>query len=136
MTLTAPVVQVRRVRGGTPVGYGHTYRTPAATHLGLVPLGYADGLPRLASGRAEVLVRGRRRAVVGRISMDQLVVDLGERPVDVGETVTVFGPGDAGEPTVAEWAAWSETIEHEIVTGIGARVPRRIGRPAHLRSLG
>ena len=140
MTLTAPVVQVRRVRGGTPVGYGHTYRTPAATHLGLVPLGYADGLPRLASGQAEVLVRGRRRAVVGRISMDQLVVDLGERPVDVGETVTVFGPGDAGEPTVApsvaEWAAWSGTIEHEIVTGIGARVPRRIGRPAHLRSLG
>ncbi|MBI2244331.1 MAG: alanine racemase [Nocardioides sp.] len=135
LTLIAPVVQVRRVRGGTPVGYGHAYRTSAATHLGLVPLGYADGLPRLASGRAEVLVRGRRRPVVGRISMDQLVVDLGERPVDVGEAVTVFGPGDAGEPTVAEWAAWSETIEHEIVTGIGARVPRRIGRPAHLRSL-
>lgn len=135
MTLTAPVVQVRRVRGGTPVGYGHTYRTPAATHLGLVPLGYADGLPRVASGRAEVLVRGHRRPVVGRISMDQVVVDLGQRPVDLGETVTVFGPGDSGEPTVVEWAAWADTIEHEVVTGIGARVHRSVRRPTHLRSL-
>jgi alanine racemase len=125
MTLTAPVVQVRRVRAGTLVGYGHTHRTTAATHLGLVPLGYADGLPRLSSGRAEVLVRGTRRPVVGRISMDQLVVDLGIRGVDLGETVVVFGPGAHGEPTVADWAAWADTIEHEIVTGIGARVERR-----------
>jgi alanine racemase len=135
MTLTAPVVQVRRVRGGTPVGYGHAYRTPAPTHLGLVPLGYADGLPRLASGRAEVLVRGVRRPVVGRISMDQLVVDLGSRGVDPGETVTVFGPGDHGEPTVADWAAWADTIEHEIVTGIGSRVERRTLAVPRLRSL-
>ncbi len=135
MTLTAPVVQVRRVRGGTPVGYGHAYRTPAATHLGLLPLGYADGLPRVAAGRAEVLVRGRRRPIVGRISMDQVVVDLGERPVDLGEIVTLFGPGDVGEPTVADWAGWADTIEHEIVTGIGARVARSTRRPAHLRSL-
>ncbi|GAA1808895.1 alanine racemase [Nocardioides hankookensis] len=135
MTLTAPVVQVRRVRGGTPVGYGHSHRTAVATHLGLVPLGYADGLPRLASGRAEVLVRGVRRPVVGRISMDQLVVDLGERGVDPGETVTVFGPGTHGEPTVAEWATWADTIEHELVTGIGARVERRTLAVPHLRSL-
>lgn len=135
MTLTAPVVQVRRVRAGTPVGYGHTHRTTAATHLGLVPLGYADGLPRLASGRAEVLVRGVRRPVVGRISMDQLVVDLGVRGVDLGETVTVFGSGADGEPTVAEWASWADTLEHEIVTGIGARVQRRTLAAPHLRCL-
>lgn len=135
MTLTAPVTQVRRVRGGTPVGYGHAHRTATATYLGLVPLGYADGLPRTASGRAEVLVRGVRRSVVGRISMDQLVVDLGGRAVDLGETVTVFGPGGHGEPTVAEWARWSGTIEHEIVTGIGARVERRTLAVPHLRSL-
>jgi alanine racemase len=135
MTLTAPVVQVRRVRGGTPVGYGHMHRTAEATHLGLVPLGYADGLPRLASGRSEVQVRGVRRPVVGRISMDQLVVDLGARGVDPGETVTVFGPGADGEPTVAEWAAWADTIEHELVTGIGARVERRTLATPHLRSL-
>ena len=122
MTLTAPVVQVRRVRAGTPVGYGHAYRTPAATHLGLVPLGYADGLPRVASGRAEVLVRGRRRRLVGRISMDMAVVDLGPDGADVGDQVTVFGPGDHGEPTTADWAAWSGTLEHEIVTGLGPRL--------------
>ncbi|WP_231482759.1 alanine racemase [Nocardioides sp. URHA0020] len=135
MTLTAPILQVRRVRGGTPVGYGHTHRTAAATHLGLVPLGYADGLPRLASGHAEVQVRGVRRPVVGRISMDQLVVDLGSRGVDAGETVTLFGPGAYGEPTVAEWASWAETIEHEVVTGIGARVERHPRSTSHLRSL-
>jgi alanine racemase len=135
MTLTAPVIQVRRVRGGTPVGYGHTHRTAQTTHLGLVPLGYADGLPRTASGRAEVQVRGVRRPVVGRISMDQVVVDLGARGVEPGEIVTVFGPGTDGEPTVAEWAAWAGTIEHEIVSGIGARVERRTLAVPHLRSL-
>ncbi len=135
MTLTAPVVQVRRVRGGTPVGYGHAHRTACATYLALVPIGYADGLPRLASGRAEVQVRGVRRPVVGRLSMDQLVVDLGARGIDLGETVTVFGPGTHGEPTVTEWAAWADTIEHEIVTGIGARVARRTSTTPHLRSL-
>lgn len=135
LTLTAPVVQVRRVRAGTSVGYGHDYRTARATYLGLMPLGYADGLPRTASGRAEVLVRGVRRAVVGRISMDQLVVDLGSREVDLGESVTVFGPGHDGEPTVTQWADWSGTIEHEIVTGIGARVERRALAVPRLRSL-
>jgi alanine racemase len=135
MTLTAPIVSVRRVRAGTSVGYGHTHLTDRATDLALVPLGYADGLPRLASGRAEVLVRGRRRPVVGRISMDQVVVDLGDSTVSAGETVTVFGPGDAGEPTVTEWAAWADTIEHEIVTGIGPRVRRRTLTVSHLRGL-
>ena len=100
-----------------------------------MPLGYADGLPRLASGRAEVQVRGVRRPVVGRISMDQLVVDLGSRGVDPGESVTIFGPGTAGEPTVSEWASWADSIEHEIVTGIGSRVERRTLAVPHLRSL-
>jgi alanine racemase len=135
MTLTAPIVSVRRVRAGTSVGYGHTHLTDRATDLGLVPLGYADGLPRLASGDAEVQVRGRRHRVVGRISMDQLVVDLGDSTATAGEAVTVFGPGDAGEPTVAEWAAWADTIEHEIVTGIGQRAHRRTTTASHLRSL-
>ncbi len=135
LTLTAPLVQVRRVRAGTAVGYGHAHRTATVTHLGLVPLGYGDGLPRTVSGRAEVLVRGTRRPVVGLLSMDQLVVDLGDEGADLGETVTVFGPGAAGEPTVADWAAWAGTIEHEIVTGIGSRVQRRTSTAARLRSL-
>lgn len=124
MTLTAPVVGVRRVAAGTPVGYGHTWHAPTDRTLALVPLGYADGLPRTASGRAEVLIGGRRRRVAGRISMDQLVLDLADQSAAPGDVVTVFGPGTAGEPTVAEWAAWSDSIPHEIVTGLGARLHR------------
>lgn len=126
LTLTAPVVTVRRVRAGTPVGYGHTWSADRSTHLALLPVGYADGLPLSASHRAEVLVRGRRCPVVGRISMDQVVVDVGRDPVEVGEPVLVFGPGRAGEPTVREWADWAGTLEHELVTGIGPRVRRTI----------
>ncbi|MER7007810.1 alanine racemase [Dactylosporangium sp. NPDC000555] len=129
LTLTAPLVSVRSVPAGTPVGYGHTWTTPRPTRLGLIPVGYADGLPRLASDRAEVWVRGERRPVVGRISMDMTVVDLGldplAPPVAVGDIVTVFGPGDRGEPTTAEWARWAQTLEHEIVTGLSARLLRR-----------
>ncbi|MEV8510707.1 alanine racemase [Dactylosporangium sp. NPDC051484] len=129
LTLTAPLVSVRSVPAGTPVGYGHTWTTPRPTRLGLIPVGYADGLPRLASHRAEVWVRGARRPVVGRISMDMTVVDLGldplAPPVTVDDIVTVFGPGDHGEPTTAEWARWAQTLEHEIVTGLSARPLRR-----------
>jgi alanine racemase len=124
LTLTAPIVAVRPVRAGRAVGYGHSWTAPAGTTLGLLPVGYADGLPRAASGRAEVLVRGRRCRVAGLISMDQTVVDLGGQPAGPGEVATVFGPGAAGEPTVADWARWAGTIEHEIVTGLGGRVPR------------
>ena len=137
MTLTAPIVSVRRVRAGTPVGYGNTHVTTSTTWLALLPVGYADGLPRSASNRAEVLVRGRRCPVVGRISMDQTVVDLGPSMAGLDgppEQVTVFGPGDRGEPTVADWAGWADTIEHEIVTGIGPRVSRTLC-PTPLRSL-
>jgi alanine racemase len=126
LTLTAPVVAVRRVRAGRPVGYGHSWTAPADTTLGLLPVGYADGLPRAASGQAEVMVRGRRCPVAGLISMDQTVVDLRGQQVHLGEIATLFGPGTSGEPTVADWAAWAGTIEHEIVTGIGGRVRRQV----------
>jgi alanine racemase len=92
----------------------------------LLPVGYADGLPRAASGHAEVMVGGRRCAVAGLISMDQTVIDLRSQQVHLGEIATVFGPGTSGEPTVADWAAWAGTIEHEIVTAIGARVRRQV----------
>ncbi len=126
LTLTAPVVAVRRVRAGSPVGYGHSWAAPADTTLGLLPVGYADGLPRAASGQAEIMVRGRRCQVAGLISMDQTVIDLRSQQVHPGEVAIVFGPGASGEPTVADWAAWAGTIEHEIVTGIGARVRRLV----------
>lgn len=122
LMLTAPLVTVRRVRAGTGVGYGHTWIAPAATTLGLIAVGYADGLPRSASGRAEVLVRGQRRPVVGRISMDQAVVDLGGDTLAApGEPVTLLGPGG---PTIDEWAEWSGLLPHEIVTGFGPRPTR------------
>lgn len=124
LSLTSTVVSAREVPAGTGVGYGHDFVTPARTGLALLPLGYADGLPRAASGRAEVLVRGQRRPLVGRFSMDMVVVDTGETLLRPGERVTIFGPGRDGEPTVAEWAAWSHTIEHEIVTAVGARTSR------------
>ena len=139
MSLTAPLVLVREVAPGTPVGYGSTWQAPRATRLGLVALGYADGIPRQASGRAAVLVGGRRRPVVGAVSMDQFVVDLGSHdpvaPADAdgaggretpGATVVVFGPGDDGEPTVQDWARWCGTIAHEIITGLGPRVVRAV----------
>jgi alanine racemase len=126
LRLSAPVVQVRRVGAGVGVGYGHTHVTDRPTTLALLPVGYADGLPRAASGRAEVWVAGRRRRVVGLISMDQTVVDMGDEPVEPGAEAVVFGPGDDDEPTVDDWARWAATIPHEIVTGIGHRVRRSV----------
>lgn len=126
LRFTAPVVQVRRVAAGTGVGYGHTYVTEHATTLALLPVGYADGLPRNASTRAEVWLAGRRRPVAGVISMDQVVVDVGDDVVEPGDEAVVFGPGDGGEPTAGDWALWAGTIPHEIVTGIGARVRRSV----------
>ena len=126
LTLTAPVVSVHEAPAGTPVGYGHTHVTGSRTTLAILPVGYADGLPRVTSNRGWVWLRGRRRPLVGQVSMDQVVVDAGDEPVRLGELAMVFGPGDRGEPTVAEWAAWAGTIEHEIVTGIGPRVVREI----------
>jgi alanine racemase len=129
LTLTAPVVSVRDVPAGTPVGYGHTHRTVRHTRLALLPLGYADGIPRSAENVAEVSIDGVRCRLAGRVSMDQLVVDVGPAAVRPGAVAVVFGPGTDGEPTVADWATWAGTIEHDIVTGIGARVRRR-HRPA------
>ena len=115
------------------MGYGHEHVTVEATQLALLPIGYADGVPRASQGW--VSVQGRRCPLVGRVSMDQVVVDVGGLAVRAGSLATVFGPGDDGEPTVAEWAEWSDTIPHEIVTGIGSRVQRLVAAPAQLRSI-
>lgn len=124
LTLNTSVVSSREVAAGAGIGYGHEFVAPERTHLALLPIGYGDGLPRASSGRAEVLARGRRRRLVGRFSMDMVVVDTGDDLLRAGESVTVFGPGDAGEPTVAEWARWAHTIDHEIVTRVGFRASR------------
>ncbi|HEV7707381.1 MAG TPA: alanine racemase [Asanoa sp.] len=124
MTLRSIVVNLKRVPAGTAVSYGGDHVTAADTTLALVPVGFADGLPRSVEGRASVWVGGARCPVVGRIAMDQCVVDVGDRPVRLGDPVTLFGPGP-DEPTVADWARWAGTNPNEVLTGIGARVVRR-----------
>jgi alanine racemase len=124
MTLSASIALVKRVPGGHGVSYGHRYVTPGETTLGLVPVGYADGIPRHASGAGPVLVDGKWRTVAGRIAMDQFVVDLGGDEPAAGTRAVLFGPGDRGEPTAEDWAQAAGTIAYEIVTRIGTRVPR------------
>ena len=124
MTLTSTVALVKRVPAGTGVSYLHRHVTAAEATLALVPLGYADGVPRAATGTAEVLLRGRRRTIAGTVCMDQFVLDLGDDAVEAGDEVVLFGPGDDGEPTAQDWATVLGTIDYEIVTRIGARVPR------------
>ncbi len=130
MRVTARVAVTKRVAAGQGVSYGHTYLTPRETTLADVPLGYADGVPRHASGVAPVQVRGERRTVAGRVCMDQFVVDVGDLPVEAGDEVVLFGAGDDGEPTAQDWAEAAGTISYEIVTRFGPRVPRvHVGGP-------
>jgi alanine racemase len=124
MTLAATVALAKDAGAGAGVSYGHRYVTAAPTRLALVPLGYADGIPRHASNRAEVLVAGARRRIAGTVCMDQFVVDTHGDPVRTGDEVVLFGPGDRGEPTAQDWAEAAGTISYEIVTRIGPRVTR------------
>ncbi|MGW1041345.1 alanine racemase [Streptomyces sp. NPDC002547] len=124
MTLKASLALVKQVPGGHGVSYGHQYTTPGTTTLGLVPVGYADGVPRHASGSGPVLVDGKLRTVAGRIAMDQFVVDLGGDEPAPGTQAVLFGSGEHGEPTAEDWAQAAGTIAYEIVTRIGSRVPR------------
>jgi alanine racemase len=124
MRFSASLALVKHVPGGHGVSYGHHYVTPGETTLGLVPVGYGDGVPRHASGTGPVLVGGKLRTVAGRVAMDQFVVDLGGDEPAVGSEAVLFGPGDRGEPTAEDWAQAAGTIAYEIVTRIGSRVPR------------
>jgi alanine racemase len=124
MTLRAKLHLVKDVPAGSPVGYGATEITKSDTKLGLVAMGYADGIPRVAKS-AGVLAQGQRAPIIGRISMDQFVVDLGlASSAQSGDWVIVFGPGDSGEYTADDWGGASGSINYEIVTRIGPRVPR------------
>ncbi len=124
MQLRARLHLVKTVPANTPVGYGATAHTTAETKLGVVAMGYADGIPRIAQG-AGVFVDGKRAPIIGRVSMDQFVVDLGaESKAATGDWVIIFGDGSTGEYTADDWGAASGTINYEIVTRIGPRVPR------------
>lgn len=125
MRLEGEVCAVRRVPAGTGVSYGFSGRTVSQTTLALVPLGYADGVPRAASGFAQVQIGDSRYPGIGRIAMDQFVVDVGDARVEVGDRVVLWGDPADGVPSADDWAAWAHTIGYEIVTRVGARVPRR-----------
>ncbi len=120
MTLSTRVAAVRSLRAGDPVGYGGDWRAPRDTHIATLPLGYADGVPRAAAGRATVLLAGALRPAVGRISMDYTTVDVGDSGVAVGDEAVVFGP----EHSVEHLAEAAGTIPYEILVGVGPRVPR------------
>jgi alanine racemase len=124
--LRARLLTVRDVAPGTSIGYGRTFLAERPMRVGLVPAGYADGVPRSHSNRAFALVGGARVPVVGRVSMDQCVVDLSAVPwAQAGDLVTLFGRDDRHEIPLDDFASWSDTIVHEALCRIGARVPRR-----------
>lgn len=126
MTLKTPVALVKTVPTGEGVSYGHTWVAQRDTTVALLPLGYADGVFRSLGGRIEVLINGRRRPSVGRVCMDQFVVDLGPGTPDVaaGDEAILFGPGSSGEQTAQDWADLVGTINYEIATSPRGRVVR------------
>jgi alanine racemase len=124
MTLRARLALVKRLPAGQGISYGHAYVTDADTVVGLVPAGYAEGIPRNATNVGPLLADGRRTTIAGRVCMDQVVVDLGPgSSAAAGDVVTLFG-GAPGEPTAQDWADATDTISYEIVTRLGPRVPR------------
>ena len=124
MTLSARIARTKRIARGTGVSYDYTWRAPRDTTVALVPIGYADGISRRSQHGATVAVRGKRYRIVGRVAMDQFLIDVGDDPIVVGDEATLFGSGSQGELTVAEWADVIGTIGEEIVCGLGPRVPR------------
>ena len=127
MTLRSRLALVKTIPAGQSVSYGSQWTAASATRVGLVPVGYADGIPRAASGRAEVQVRGVRCPVIGRIAMDQFVIKLDDRlsEVKAGDDVVIFGDESGGAPTAGDWAVASDSIGYELVTRVSSRVPRR-----------
>jgi alanine racemase len=125
MTLRARLIQVKRVPAGTPVSYAHRYTTGADTLLGVLPLGYNEGIPRHATNSAGLLsTRGRRVSIAGTVNLNHIILDLGDGPSEAGDDVVVFGPGDHGEATAQEWAEALGTLAYEIVTRFTGKVPR------------
>lgn len=128
LTLVGEVVAVKHVGAGAGVSYGYSYRTSSPTTLALVALGYADGVPRLASNRATVQVGSAIHPLVGRVAMDQFVVDCGDDVPDLGSDAVLFGDPASGVPSAHEWATATERDPLDLTAGLGARIAREAGR--------
>jgi alanine racemase len=124
MTATARVTQTKRVAAGEGVSYGYLHRTSAETTLALVPVGYAEGLPRNATGKAKVSINGKHYPINSRVAMDQFVLDVGNDKVAAGDVVTIFGDPSAYVQSADELAEACDTINYEIVTRMGGRFTR------------
>jgi len=124
MRFRGQVILVKRLPAGHGVGYDLTYTTPESTTVALVPLGYADGVPRHGSSLGPVTIGGERFQVSGRVSMDQITIDVGATPVHVGDWATLWGDPERGEPHVSEWAEAIGTNSYELITRVGRRVKR------------
>ena len=124
MTLIGRLTTVKRLPAGSGLSYGHQYALPAEATVGVVPLGYADGIPRNATNVGPVFAAGRRRTIAGRVCMDQFMLDLGDDAAVEGDDVVLFGDGQDGVPLAEDWAQATGTIGYEIVTRLGPRVPR------------
>src|SRR5215469_1969826 len=124
MTLRAWLIQVKRVAAQTGVSYAHRYITERDMTLGLVPLGYNEGVPRHATNKGLVFLRDKRFKIAGTVNMNQIILELGDEPAEAGDEVVLFGPGDRGEPTAQEWADLLGTLSYEIVTRFTGKVPR------------
>jgi alanine racemase len=126
LSLVGEVVALKRVPADASVSYGDTYRTASATTLALVALGYADGVPRRASNRACVLVGAATFPLVGRIAMDQFVLDVGDATVELGADAVLFGDPARGEPSALDWAGWTDRTPLALTAGLATRVRRVI----------
>ncbi|HVA28451.1 MAG TPA: alanine racemase C-terminal domain-containing protein, partial [Candidatus Baltobacteraceae bacterium] len=125
LSYVTEIVAVQQIAAGEPVGYGTTFHAPRAMRVGIIPLGYADGIPRALSNAGAVLVDGARCAIVGRVAMNMCFIDLTHaRNALVGSNVTLIGRDGDAEVSVDDWAAWGDTINYEIVT----RLPSTLAR--------
>ena len=126
VSLRARVLAVRRVAAGESVSYGALWTAPAATRVATLGIGYADGVRRSlgVSGRSAVLLGGARCPIVGAVTMDLTMVEIGDRPVTVGDVATLIGDADGGRITLDEFASWADALQREVLTSLGPRLPR------------
>jgi alanine racemase len=125
MSLKSKIVQIKDVEKGTSVGYGRSFMTKRKTRIGTIPLGYADGYPRLLSNRGEVLIKGKRAPIIGRVCMDAFMVDLNSIPkVRIGEEVVLLGKQGKEKIDAHQIGNWTESFSYEIVSRMGKRLPR------------